>query len=56
VRFTHAPGRAEETRGRRARTYDSLIIPKDFAAEGKVHYNRTNCILILKPVIKIIYK
>jgi hypothetical protein len=56
VSFLHAPGRAEKTHGRRARTYESLIFPKDFEDEGKVYYNRTNCILILKLVIKIICK
>jgi len=56
VRLIHATGRVETTHGRRARTQDSLLFPKDFADEGKVYYNRTNCILILKLIIKIICK
>jgi len=35
----HEPGRAKTTHGRLARTYDSLIFPKDFADEGRVYNN-----------------
>jgi hypothetical protein len=56
VPFLQAPGRAEKTHGRRARTYESLIFPKDFEDEGRVFCNRINCIPILKLVIRITCK